>query len=259
MRGVFIVLVFCGLCIFGVDIEKVQADRLANYEQLQLLISVRDGDLEGARKAIYHKGISINFTHEGFPALRYAGSNIPMVRLLIDAGADVNAKDKNGFSRLHSAAFDGDIPMARLLIDAGADMNDKKDGVTAIQIAEEKGHSRFVKFLELAGAETESVASTKSFWEGLEDIGKSGGGFKEGWQYGYERGKRGETPWWVWVILLAFVGVFALACWKGAEKRGRNPWIWGGLTLVTILLPLLCWLPYVVLRILGEPKKDKAS
>ncbi len=44
-------------------------------------------------------------------------------RQLIQAGGDVNAKDKNGWTPLHGAAFYGYVEIAELLIGAGADVN----------------------------------------------------------------------------------------------------------------------------------------
>jgi uncharacterized protein len=52
------------------------------------------------------------------PSQRCAGA---MVQLLLDAGADPNAKDKNGFNALLAAAMTGDAASAEKLLKAGAD------------------------------------------------------------------------------------------------------------------------------------------
>ena len=49
-----------------------------------------------------------------------AGSTLRS-QLLLDAGADPNAKDKNGFNALLSAAMTGDAASAEKLLKAGAD------------------------------------------------------------------------------------------------------------------------------------------
>lgn len=49
-------------------------------------------------------------------------------RLLIDAGSDVNAKDKSGWTPLHYAAVNGQVEIAALLLEAGADVNARNQG-----------------------------------------------------------------------------------------------------------------------------------
>jgi ankyrin repeat protein len=59
---------------------------------------------------------------------------VEIVRMLIDAGADVEAKDNDGWAPLHRAA--GNVEIARMLIDAGANVNvqDEK-GWTPLHVA----------------------------------------------------------------------------------------------------------------------------
>jgi uncharacterized protein len=47
--------------------------------------------------------------------------SVPLARLLLDSGADVNGRGEGGFTALHSAAQNGDEDLARLLLDRGAD------------------------------------------------------------------------------------------------------------------------------------------
>jgi ankyrin repeat protein len=47
--------------------------------------------------------------------------SVPLARLLLDSGADVNGRGEGGFTALHSAAQNGDEEFARLLLERGAD------------------------------------------------------------------------------------------------------------------------------------------
>lgn len=49
--------------------------------------------------------------------------SVPLARLLLDAGADVNGQGDGGFAALHSAAQNGDEELVRLLLERGADTN----------------------------------------------------------------------------------------------------------------------------------------
>lgn len=86
---------------------------------------------------------------------------LKIVSILIDAGADVNARDWQGSPALVAASAHGHVMVVRLLIDAGADMNavsgakffDDLFHYTALQVASKNGHYKVVQFLVGAGAE----------------------------------------------------------------------------------------------------------
>ena len=47
-------------------------------------------------------------------------NSVDVARLLIERGADIDAKDNNGSTPLHYAAVENSFDVARLLIDSGA-------------------------------------------------------------------------------------------------------------------------------------------
>jgi ankyrin repeat protein len=48
------------------------------------------------------------------------GNSLDVATLLIDRGADIEAKDKNGWKPLHEAVANNSLGVASLLIDHGA-------------------------------------------------------------------------------------------------------------------------------------------
>ena len=75
-----------------------------------------------------------------------------LAKLLIDKGADVNAKDNWDWTPLHSAVYK-DKEMVDLLITRGANV-DAKDGAarTPLWYAEKNGHTEIVNLLRKHGA-----------------------------------------------------------------------------------------------------------
>lgn len=71
-----------------------------------------------------------------------------VVKLLLDAKADVNTPDNDGWTALHQAAWNGHSGVVKLLLEAKIDvtMHDN-DGWTAQRISESNGHSEVVKLL----------------------------------------------------------------------------------------------------------------
>jgi ankyrin repeat protein len=78
-----------------------------------------------------------------------AGRRNDVSKMLIEAGADVNARQHGGWVPLHAAAANGDREMVDLLIARGADRAAINDaGVSAAAIARERGHGALADSLD---------------------------------------------------------------------------------------------------------------
>jgi uncharacterized protein len=82
-----------------------------------------------------------------------SGRKAETVRLLLENGAAVNAKQHGGWTALHAAAQNGDTTIAHLLIGAGADVKARADNnQNALDLALTKGQQEMVYILENYGA-----------------------------------------------------------------------------------------------------------
>ena len=86
---------------------------------------------------------------------REAHPNVAAV--LLDRGAEVNAKTNNGWTPLHEAALNGHATVAALLLDRGAEVNAKtNNGWTPLHEAALNGHATVAALLLDRGAEINS-------------------------------------------------------------------------------------------------------
>jgi uncharacterized protein len=75
--------------------------------------------------------------------------NLEAVRLLLEHGAPVNARQQSGWVPIHAAAQNGDRLMVELLLKHGADPTlANADGKTPAAVARDKGHHEISALLE---------------------------------------------------------------------------------------------------------------
>lgn len=92
---------------------------------------------------------------EGTTAVISAGSwgNVDSLRLLLDHGSNVNDQDRTGWSALLRATSAGHEECVRLLVARGADVNVRAaDGHTPLNLAQRKRYTTIASVLKTAGA-----------------------------------------------------------------------------------------------------------
>lgn len=101
--------------------------------------------------------------------------DLKKVRNLLEAGAEVNAKDEDGYTALIRASSGGDIEIVKALLEAGADVNAKNEvEVAALVLASKKGHIEIVKALVEVGADVNTkyadTALIKTSLQGNDEV-----------------------------------------------------------------------------------------
>jgi ankyrin repeat protein len=98
-----------------------------------------------------------------------------IITALISAGADANEKLPLGRTPLMVASRTGNVDAIKVLLDHGADVNAKEDlrGTTALMWAADEGHASAIRLLVQHGADIKAVSSSAERGRGPA-LGKSG-------------------------------------------------------------------------------------
>ncbi|MCC6003801.1 MAG: ankyrin repeat domain-containing protein [Thermofilum sp.] len=125
--------------------------------RIELFIAMVDGDTARVRKLL-RKGANVNakYGDSDLTPLHWAAflGHVDVVRLLLEHGAEVNARNKYGETPLHRAAAYGRADAARLLLEHGADVNARDEyGWTPLHVAALQGRADVARLLLEHGAD----------------------------------------------------------------------------------------------------------
>ncbi|CAH8475125.1 unnamed protein product [Heterobilharzia americana] len=125
------------------DISVLEAAKKGNLTKIKRLVTpenINCRDTQGRNSTPLHLAAGYN--------------NIEVLEFLLDAGADVNAKDKGGLIPLHNASSYGHVDVAALLIRYGTSVNAvDKWGYTPLHEAAQKGRTQLCALLLAHGAD----------------------------------------------------------------------------------------------------------
>ncbi len=107
-----------------------------------------------------HAGITVNvWIHSHFTCLTYAAhtGNLHAVRVLFDAGAQLEMKDKNQLTALGRAIISQNMEIVQYLISKNANVNTRVQGLPALLFAAQKCHLSLFQMLLEAGADRQAM------------------------------------------------------------------------------------------------------
>ena len=120
-------------------------------------------------QTVINHGVKVNDTNkQSYTALMIASlnGNIDGIKVLLEAGADPNIADVNGYNCLHFVVFQGcSIDVLQTIIDHGVDVNaTNKMGHTALMIASGKGNIDGANVLLKAGTDPSIGDANGNIW-----------------------------------------------------------------------------------------------
>lgn len=139
----------------------VNLDARSRNGDTSLMLAAFKKDLPTAQ-ALIDKGAEIN--RPGWAALHYAAAagSLPIVRLLLDHDAYIDAESPNKSTPLMMAARGGYRDVAEYLLSQGADLQAKNElGLTAVDFARAQGHSVLANFLDSRMRESKTQSPSR--------------------------------------------------------------------------------------------------
>lgn len=145
-------------------IEDTKAESQDIQDCKELLRAVKEQDSDRVRELLNRLDPNCSYLGDGearSPLVAAArNGDLPVVKLLLNAGADVAFHAEGDESALMAAAANGHLEVARLFVEQGAAVNQKLQGDgTALLLASRQGQLEMVQYLIAQGADVNAQVS----------------------------------------------------------------------------------------------------
>lgn len=150
--------------LIGFAIFLVSLPSYANEVQDNaLVLAAKQGNL-AAVKEVLATGAHVDATNysldqHGLQAIHYAtiAGNAELMKVLLNAGAQINAIDYSGMQPIHYAVINGNLKLVNYVLGVGADVNAaNKNGEQPLHLAASSGNAEIVNALIKSGANLEA-------------------------------------------------------------------------------------------------------
>lgn len=126
-----------------------------------LLLAAAEKNDTAAAQSLIELGANINAkasnstSNQNLTALYFAliHENIDLIKLLISEGANLNAKDADGWAPIHQVVHNNKLEIVKLLSENGANLElETEEDLTPLAIAIQRGAKDIVEYLVCKGA-----------------------------------------------------------------------------------------------------------
>jgi ankyrin repeat protein len=160
------------LIVLGANLDWQIAGDILEEGWTPLYWAIKYGRIEIVQMLI-DAGADVNAKDDSDSTPLYVAAEFgktEIARMLIGAGVDVNMKNVIGSTPLHEAAHNGRVKIAHMLIDAGANVNVQDgDGETPLHLAANNGSVEIAKMLIDAGADETILNDEGLRWDEVID------------------------------------------------------------------------------------------
>lgn len=150
--------------------EQCKAYKIKHFIYFEWKYSLQDSHenkkgIQRLKNFIYNLGIPIDYGHYPALGLSIYLKKYKFTKFLLNNRANVNVPEKQGFTPLMEAVLKENIDIIKLLIDRGADLYAKNDeGLNAIELAFKYGFEEIGFYLKYIAYDTNVI--TKKFTNG---------------------------------------------------------------------------------------------